>query len=167
MGNVIHETIPVQVWADVDVGVADLVRRLNAIPGVRTHASCQGTIGEGGAEPYEAHVMVSWWTDEARVAMEPYGLVVQGEAHGMVYPFRKRKTTTSPEPMADPETTNWQPIDTAPKDGSEIVALEPQGGAWIVQWLAGLGWQIKAVPGRDPIVMIYPTGWMPLPESEI
>jgi hypothetical protein len=70
--------------------------------------------------------------------------------------------------MSNPETTTgWLPIDTAPRDGSEIVALEPQGGAWIVQWSARLGWRIKAVPGRDPIVTIYPTGWMPLPESEI
>jgi tRNA(Phe) wybutosine-synthesizing methylase Tyw3 len=47
MPRPIHETIPVQVWADIDVGIADLVKLLNKIPGVRTFASCQGTIGEG------------------------------------------------------------------------------------------------------------------------
>lgn len=88
MAYVVHETTPVQVWADVDVGIADLVRQLNTIEGVRTHASCQGTIGEGGHEPYTAYVMVSWRTDAARAALEPYGLIVQGEAHGAIYPGR-------------------------------------------------------------------------------
>lgn len=55
-----HQTVPIQVWVDVDVDVADTVLYLNTIPGVRTLASCQGTIGEGGAEPYRAQVMASW-----------------------------------------------------------------------------------------------------------
>ena len=59
MGNVIHQTVPVLVWADVDVGIADMVRMLNTIPGVRTHANCQGTIGEGGPAPYGPEVSVS------------------------------------------------------------------------------------------------------------
>jgi hypothetical protein len=60
MPRPIHETIPVQVWADIDVGIADLVKLLNKIPGVRTFASCQGTIGEGGPEPYRAFVSMIW-----------------------------------------------------------------------------------------------------------
>ena len=60
MGNVIHETRAVQVWVDVDEGIADMVAYLNTIPGVRTHASCQGTIGEGGAAPYRPYVMATW-----------------------------------------------------------------------------------------------------------
>ena len=60
MGNLVHKTRAVQVWADVDEGIADLVAYLNTIPGVRTFASCQGTIEEGGAEPYRPYVMVAW-----------------------------------------------------------------------------------------------------------
>jgi hypothetical protein len=60
MGNVVHETKRVLVWADVDAGIADLVCYLNAIPGVTTHSSCQGTIGEGGAKPYRPYVLVSF-----------------------------------------------------------------------------------------------------------
>jgi hypothetical protein len=60
MGDLIHKTRAVRVWADVDEGVADLVAYLNTIQGVRTFASCQGTIGEGGAAPYRPYVMVSW-----------------------------------------------------------------------------------------------------------
>ena len=59
-----HPTRPVQVWIDVDLGIADLVIYLNTIPGVRTHASCQGTIGEGGPHPYRPQVLVTWETLE-------------------------------------------------------------------------------------------------------
>lgn len=60
MGDIIHKTVPVLVWADVDVNIANMVSYLNTIPGVRTHASCQGTIGEGGPSPYPPEVTVSW-----------------------------------------------------------------------------------------------------------
>jgi hypothetical protein len=63
--GLIHETRPVQVWADVDLGIADVVAYLNTIPGVRTCASCQGTIGEGGPDPYRAQVLVTWNTQGA------------------------------------------------------------------------------------------------------
>ena len=64
-----HATVPVPVWADVDVGIADLVRWLNSIPGVRTFSSCQGTIGEGGPVPYPPHVSVTWADDKALAAI--------------------------------------------------------------------------------------------------
>lgn len=54
-----HKTKLIQVWIEVDLGIADLVGYLNTIPGVRTHASCQGTIGEDGPAPYRAQVMCS------------------------------------------------------------------------------------------------------------
>ena len=56
----IHRQIPIKVWVDVDEKIADLVLHLNTIKGVRTLASCQGTIGEGGAKPYKPYVMISW-----------------------------------------------------------------------------------------------------------
>ena len=87
MGNVIHKTIPLLVWAYVDVGIADAVRRLNEIPGVRTHASCQGTLGEGGAEPYRPYVMVSWSTPEAFAAIDAeFDLSEIYEAHCFAHP---------------------------------------------------------------------------------
>lgn len=86
MTAIVHETIPVQVWADVDVGIADFVRHLNTLPGVRTEACCQGTIGEGGPEPYGPYVMVVWRNDEAKALLEPFGLKIEGEPFGYVYP---------------------------------------------------------------------------------
>ena len=56
----VHKTVPLLVWADIDEGIADMVRYLNTIPGLRTEASCQGTLGEGGPHPYRAQVMTVW-----------------------------------------------------------------------------------------------------------
>ncbi len=66
-----HKTIPMLVWADVDEGIAGMVAYLNTIPGVRTEASCQGTIGEGGPNPYRAQVLTIWPPEqEARLLSE-------------------------------------------------------------------------------------------------
>lgn len=68
MSSVNHETVPVQVWVDIDLGIADDVRWLNSFPGVRTFTSCQGTIGEGGPEPYDPYI-TAWWPPEHDVAI--------------------------------------------------------------------------------------------------
>lgn len=60
-----HKTVPVRVIVDIDKGIAKFVRYLQTIPGIRTHASCQGTIGEGGPHPYRAEVMVTWENQKA------------------------------------------------------------------------------------------------------
>lgn len=89
MKNVVHETVPVQVWIDVDVGVADVVRQLQGIEGIRTHASCQGTIGEGGAEPYPAYVMVSWNDDAALSRLDQeFEVEIKGEGWGYIHPLK-------------------------------------------------------------------------------
>lgn len=62
----VHDVVPVWVLANVDAGIADMVRYLQTIPGVRTHASCQGTIGEGGPHPYRPQVLVTWTDDAVR-----------------------------------------------------------------------------------------------------
>lgn len=88
-----HTTTVVWVKADVDTGIADFVRRLNAIPGVRTYDACQGTIGEGGAEPYEAYVSVGWHNADARKELERFRLTIEGEAFGTVHPPPVTATT--------------------------------------------------------------------------
>lgn len=60
-----HETRAVRVWVDVDAGIAELVMALQWLPCVRTHSSCQGTIGEGGSSPYRPYVHVSWTDPKA------------------------------------------------------------------------------------------------------
>lgn len=79
-----HPTVPVQVWADVDVGIADLVRRLNTLPGVRTVASCQG----GHYRPY---VMVTWEDDAALALLARYPMTKIGAHHAYVHPHQERQ----------------------------------------------------------------------------
>lgn len=82
-----HATRPVQVWADVDLGIADLVEYLNTIPGVRTLYSCQGTIGEGGPHPYPAQVGVTWQTDETlKLLLRKFDITLLGNYWGNVHP---------------------------------------------------------------------------------
>jgi len=82
-----HVTTTVWVKADVDEGIAQLVRELNEIGGVRTHTSCQGTIGEGGPHPYRAYVMCSWDSVaalraiQARYIVRPQGNGTWGYVH--------------------------------------------------------------------------------------
>jgi hypothetical protein len=88
MGSVIHETVPVRVWVDVDLGIAEDVRWLNSLPGVRTFASCQGTIGEGGPAPYPAQIM-AWWPDEHDAAIKKrFDVGEKGNGWAYLHPRR-------------------------------------------------------------------------------
>lgn len=81
-----HPTRPIQVWVDADEGIADIVVYLNTIAGVRTLASCQGTISEGGPNPYRAQVMATW-TDEAFERLEKeFDVTVLGDRWGYLHP---------------------------------------------------------------------------------
>ena len=88
---VTHESLPVQVWVDVDIGIADMVVYLNTIPGIRTHASCQGTIGEGGADPYRAHVMASWPAEAFERLHREFDVTLLGENWGYLHPRNGRR----------------------------------------------------------------------------
>jgi hypothetical protein len=84
LANRPHRTVPVQVWADVDEGVAELVIELNGIPGVRTYGCCQGT------GTMDAYVAVGWADDTARVRLKNvaglgFRLVVEGDNYGTLY----------------------------------------------------------------------------------
>jgi hypothetical protein len=76
----------IQVWVDVDIKIADMVKYLNTISGVRTYASCQGTRGEGGALPYEPYVLAHWpeaWS--ARLKTE-FNVTEISENYGYLHP---------------------------------------------------------------------------------
>jgi hypothetical protein len=82
-----HATKPIQVWVDVDVGIADLVEYLNTWPNVRTLSSCQGTIGEGGPNPYRAQVMVTWSSDGTLFELlKEFDVTLLGNNWGYVHP---------------------------------------------------------------------------------
>jgi len=85
VGNVIHETVAIKVWADIDIGVVDMVLRLNDIAGCRTEASCQGTLEEGGAHPYPAHVMAHWTIEALTIIRSEFEVYPQGNGSwGMI-----------------------------------------------------------------------------------
>jgi hypothetical protein len=56
--------------------------------------------------------------------------------------------------------TNWQPIETAPKDGTDVLCWHSRVGAMVLSFWDG-NWREKAncLALRDP-----PLLWMPLPE---
>lgn len=81
----------------------------------------------------------------------------------------------APEPIA---SANWQPIDTAPKDGTGILLCQAtdadgspigqdsmsvfmQVAAW---WEGEDTWIVYCSMVRDPELHFTPTHWMPLPE---
>lgn len=54
--------------------------------------------------------------------------------------------------------SDWQPIETAPKDSTEILAWD--GDEIKIVWWGGLnGWLFS-----DDWIRVYPTHWQPLPE---
>ena len=70
----------------------------------------------------------------------------------------------------------WQPIETAPKDGTQILLcrafdadgnrIEPLGiFAQCAQWW-GIeeGWVVYCSMVREPLLHFEPTHWMPLPQ---
>lgn len=69
----------------------------------------------------------------------------------------------------------WQPIETAPRDGTKILLITGMG-IQIARWFAsrgeyGPGWCVGATivhPTRDAIVNTSTvTHWMPLPEPPV
>lgn len=81
-----HKTVPVMVWADVDEGIAEMVRYLNTIPGIRTISSCQGTIGEGGPAPYRAQVMATWTAEASERLQAEFDVSSLGDGWGYLHP---------------------------------------------------------------------------------
>jgi hypothetical protein len=75
-----------------------MVRYLNTLPDVRTHASCQGTIGEGGPEPYRAQVMATWPKElEERIRSE-FDVTSLGDGWGYLHPIQELETSRAEQP---------------------------------------------------------------------
>lgn len=61
----------------------------------------------------------------------------------------------------------WQPIETAPKDGTDIILARPEDDdCWyaIAQWwVAGWAFMSGRVGDMPALIGFEPTHWMPLP----
>ncbi len=59
--------------------------------------------------------------------------------------------------------SEWQPIETAPRDGTEILTYRSVGlmavATWLDPWDAGSDWTVT-----DGAQLIGVTHWMPLPD---
>ena len=88
MGDIVRQERAI-VWMkiQVDEGIADMVRYLNTIPDVFTRGCCQGTIGEGGPEPYRAFVIVTW-KEAATLArlQSEFDMTMEGDHWAYVHP---------------------------------------------------------------------------------
>jgi|GEM_PF-6840329 len=83
-----HPKTPRQVWVDVDEAVAADVEWLNSLAGVRTFASCKGTLGEGGPHPYAPYVM-AWWPEMHGAAIRSrFRVGERGTGWAYLHPWR-------------------------------------------------------------------------------
>jgi hypothetical protein len=75
------------------------------------------------------------------------------------------------------EAVNWQPIETAPKDGRTVLVFKRTEPCWSIVglafWFGGendtiCGWMSYGIPRLDQepntLGLAHPTHWMPLPE---
>jgi len=61
--------------------------------------------------------------------------------------------------------SNWEPIETAPKDGTQIIVCSEKGNVWCnVKWekrqRAGDRWEHFTIGA----LLFNPTHWMPIPK---
>ena len=76
-----HKQVRTHVWALVDTGILEHVKRLNEMPGVLTHTSCE--VGDN----YAPYIMITWENDEARAAIvAEYDLTDEGDHWAYAYP---------------------------------------------------------------------------------
>ena len=65
------------------------------------------------------------------------------------------------EANARADAATWQPIETAPKDGTYVLLYEPRDDDHAIE--VGF-YECETWYGMDHIYSIYPTHWMPLPK---
>lgn len=63
--------------------------------------------------------------------------------------------------MSNTESTEWQPMERAPRDGRNILVFDLDLGA-VVAYLLNSDWLL--VGGK---FIAYPTHWMPLPDPPV
>lgn len=67
------------------------------------------------------------------------------------------------------ETLRWHPIETAPKDGTRIIAWGPEMQVAECEWLKQMSWTPFVVGWyrTNQFPQVHPTHWLPLPPSPI
>jgi hypothetical protein len=73
-------------------------------------------------------------------------------------PIIRMSATPAPPEASHRALREWQPIETAPKDGTQVWAWDAERGSNPALWVDGAWW----ITYDD--AMIHPTHWMPLPD---
>lgn len=99
--------------------------------------------------------------DEKRVAEARERLGEYGTIGYIAYVQEQNRNALA---LNGTEATGWQPIETAPKDGSEVLVCKPFMDGWahyVVFWLRDKGWTVWS--NAEGWELAEPTHWMPLP----
>jgi hypothetical protein len=78
--------------------------------------------------------------------------------HGLHCDKDHAPVTPAPPEASHRALREWQPIETAPKDGTQVWAWDAERGSNPALWVDGAWW----ITYDD--AMIHPTHWMPLPD---
>lgn len=60
--------------------------------------------------------------------------------------------------------SEWQPIESAPKDGVEVLAYFEDGGCYVAACRDGVWIEGNYLNPKDAPELFTPTHWMPLPD---
>ena len=120
-----------------------------------------------------------WYTHESKYTAQGYAShYAHRDADGPSQVVLPLITTTQAEAYADQrvrEATEWQPIETAPKDGTYILLTNPEsGGSWVGHYQEFSSGGLRFDPPWHSMMLNCdhlpkkwasrrPTHWMPLP----
>lgn len=109
------------------------------------------------------------------------GLSTASESQSGLYLLDKLTASVTTEPTPTHENGNdWQPIETAPKDGTRILlcrAIDADGnpidddtfGLFVQRaaWWEGEGWVVYCSMPSEPRLFFDPTHWMHIPKNPL
>lgn len=158
-----------------EINAALIVAAINALPALLDRLEkAEGELAEAreNVRSLCRFILNEWGPDGAlkatTFALEQRQSAKGGDANAAPDRDTNSKSATSPGVTAG-ASTGWQPIETAPKDGTPILCFVPdpermfsaQSGIDVL-WFDEGAWLYNAEP-----VVFQPTHWMPLPAAPV
>ncbi|KVT86313.1 hypothetical protein WT25_11205 [Burkholderia territorii] len=114
---------------------------------------------------------ITGWTVHGKIPQEPLGHFYAGPHHqasvdNVIRIVRAALLAPTQQPSG--EVTGWQPIETAPKDGTPLVMFARYVHATasivvVASWLESYGMWVNQSFSGSPIQQVVPSHWMPRP----